>query len=87
MHVCAGRMATLAKAEVVQLEVALLNYNEGAPLVAEVIAFMDAQGFAFFDVAGFVRPDGDNLVQIDVIFVAKVSRLRPDRFQFKKDST
>jgi hypothetical protein len=40
-----GGEATLAMAEVVQLEVALLNYNEGAPLAAETIAFMDGHGF------------------------------------------
>jgi hypothetical protein len=53
-----------------------VNYNEGAPLPAELITFMDAQGFTIYDIGGFVRPDGSNLVQIDVIFVTKASRLR-----------
>jgi FkbM family methyltransferase len=77
-----GGKATLLKSEVIQLEIALLNYNEGAPQAAETIEFMDAQGFSIFDVAGFVRPNGINLVQIDVIFVAKTSKLRPDFFRF-----
>jgi FkbM family methyltransferase len=78
-----GGEVALAKSEVVQLEVALLNYNEGAPLAAETIAFMDARGFALFDVNGFVRPNGINLVQIDALFVKKESNLRPDFFRFR----
>lgn len=78
-----GGKSTLAKAEVVQLEVALLNYNEGAPQAAEVISFMDSHDFAMFDISGFVRPNGVNLVQVDIIFVKNSSRLRPDFFRFK----
>ena len=77
-----GGLSTLAEAEVVQLEIALLNYNEGAPGAAQVVAFMEAHGFSIFDVAGFIRPNGVNLVQIDVIFVAKDLKLRPDYFRF-----
>jgi len=77
-----GGGATLLKTEVIQLEVALLNYNEGAPQAAEVIAFMDGQGFAMFDIGGYVRPNGVNLVQLDIIFARKNSRLRPDYFHY-----
>src|SRR5690242_18354935 len=78
-----GGNVTLSGTEVVQLEVALLNYNEGAPLAAEIIPFMDSRDFAMFDIAGFVRPNDVNLVQIDIIFVRKNSRLRPDFFHFR----
>ena len=44
---------------------------------------MDHKGFLFFDIAGFMRPNGKDLVQIDIIFVKKGSKLRPDFFQFK----
>ena len=79
--------ATLAKTEVVQLEVALLPYNEGAPTSNQVITFMDEQGFAIYDIAGFVRPNQKDLAQIDVIFVRKESKLRPDRFHFADPRT
>ncbi len=79
-----GAKATLLKAEVVQLEVALLNYNEGGPNSAETISFMSDHGFAMFDIAGFVRPNGVNLVQVDIIFVRRHSCLRPDFFNFNK---
>jgi hypothetical protein len=67
----------------VQLEVALLNYNDSAPQATAVISFMEAKGFVMFDIAGFVRPNGVDLVQLDVIFVRKTSRLRPDFFRFE----
>jgi FkbM family methyltransferase len=77
-----GGVATLPRAEVVQLEVALLTYNEGAPQAAEIISFMNDNDFAMFDIAGFVRPNGINLVQLDIIFVKSRSPLRPDFFRF-----
>ena len=77
-----GAISTLQRTEVVQLEAALLNYNEGAPHAAEVIAFMSEHGFALFDVAGFVRQNGGNLVQLDLVFVGKNSKLRKDTFKF-----
>ena len=77
-----GGAFVLARSEVVQLEVALLNYNEGAPQAAEVIKYMDEQGFSIFDIAGFVRPNGVNLVQIDLLFVSRDLKLRPDYFYF-----
>jgi FkbM family methyltransferase len=82
LEVLHGAEETLSLSEIVQIEVALLNYNEGAPLSAEVVAFMDAKGFAFYDIAGFIRPTGTDLVQIDILFAKKTSRLRQDFFQF-----
>ena len=82
LDVLRGANATLKNTEVVQLEVALLQYNDGAPTSAEVVTFMDERGFAIYDIAGFIRPNGKDLVQIDIIFVSKGSTLRPDRFRF-----
>ena len=82
LDVLRGASFTLGNADVVQLETALLSYNEGAPTSAELIAFMDKRGFAIFDIAGFVRPNGKDLAQIDIIFVRKQSNLRSDRFYF-----
>ena len=82
LDVLRGADAALKKTEVVQLEVALLPYNEGAPTPLEVFNFMDELGFAIYDIAGFVRPNARDLAQIDVIFVRKDSKLRPERFHF-----
>jgi FkbM family methyltransferase len=81
LMVLAGGEKTLARCAAVQLEVALLPYNAGAPLLAEVVAFMAECGFAVTEVAGFSRP-GPHLVQIDLVFAPDGSPLRPDFFTF-----
>lgn len=81
LHVLRGGAKTLERAEVVQLEVALLQYNEGAPLLPEVVAFMAERDFLPIEVSGFSRPNG-YLVQIDLLFARRGSALRPDYFRF-----
>lgn len=81
LMVLAGGEETLSRCAAVQLEVALLPYNAGAPLLADVVAFMGARGLAVTEVAGFSRP-GPHLVQIDLVFAPDSSRLRPDYFTF-----
>lgn len=80
-HVLAGGPATLARCEAVQLEVALLQYNQGAPLMPEIIATMQGYGFLPIEVSGFSRPGG-HLVQIDLLFARENSALRPGYFTF-----
>lgn len=81
LDVLCGAEDTLRQAEVVQLEVALMNYNEGAPTANVVFDFMADRDFLLFDICGFGRPSG-NLVQIDALFVHKDSKLRQDYFTF-----
>lgn len=81
LKVLAGGLETLKRCEVVQLECAMLPYNDGAPLMPEVVAFMDRHGFLPTEVSGFSRP-GRALVQIDLLFARDGSTLRPDRFTF-----
>jgi FkbM family methyltransferase len=82
LDILAGAKNVLSRSEVVQLECALLNYNDGAPDFAAVVSFMNERGFKMFDIASFVRPNGQHLVQIDSIFVKANSRLRADFFKF-----
>ncbi len=54
------------------LETSLLQYNQGAPLFAEVLFFMAESSFAIYDFCGQHRPESDNaLFQTDIVF-AKV---------------
>lgn len=82
LKVLAGGAATLARADLVQLEVSVLPYNEGAPTMLEVLAHMDAHGFAPYDLSGITRPTGGDLAQVDLLFTPEDSSLRPDRFEF-----
>lgn len=80
LEVLKGAAETLASAEVVLMEVALLPYNVGAPLMTEVIAFMKERGFVPFDICGQLRRISDHaLFQIDMIFVRSESQLRAHR--------
>lgn len=82
LQVLRGGTETLGRADLVQLEVAMLPYNAGAPSMLEVMNFMDEAGFVPFDVSGFSRPNDLDLVQIDLLFVPRGSPLRPTYFNF-----
>jgi FkbM family methyltransferase len=82
LEVLAGGSKTLDRSDLVQLEVALLPYNEGAATFLQVIQYMDQRGFVPFDIAGMIRPTGAELVQVDLLFVPTGSPLRPTRFLF-----
>ncbi|HMI41610.1 MAG TPA: FkbM family methyltransferase [Sphingomicrobium sp.] len=81
LEVLRGGRKTLGKCSLVQLEVALLQYNEGAPLMPETVAFMAERNFLPIEISGFSRPR-DRLVQIDMLFAPVGSPLRPGRFIF-----
>jgi len=82
LEVLKGGRQTLALSEIVIMEAALLPYNDGAPLIADIVAFMDKQGFVVFDFCGQLRRESDHaLFQTDVAFVRRESNLRaPRRF-------
>ena len=77
IEVLKGGARALAEAEAFLLEVPLLQYNEGAPLFAEVVEFMKDAGFVAFDICGQVRRETDGaLFQVDILFVPERSALR-----------
>ena len=81
LEVLRGASEALRGAEWFQLECALLEYNEGAPQLQEVCAFMADFGFHPTEIAGFSRPR-DHLVQVDLLFARENSALRPAQFRF-----
>lgn len=77
LEVLRGAQKVLAEAEIVILECSLIQYNDGAPLFAEVVSFMNEHGFVVYDFCGQMRRDSDGaLFQIDVIFARENSALR-----------
>lgn len=81
LRVLSGGLETLGRSELVQLEVALLQYNEQAPLMADVLTFMADHGFHPTELAGLSRPR-DILVQMDLLFAKESSELRRKYFEF-----
>ena len=72
--VLAGAERTLARVEVLLLELAVLPYNVGAPIWFEVHAEVERLGFQAFDVVELNYASGV-LVQVDILFLAKSSTL------------
>ena len=81
LEVLTGGTKVLDKASLVQLEVAMLPYNQGAPLMPDVVAWMAQRGWLPTEISGFSRPSGP-LVQIDLLFARADSPLRPREFKF-----
>jgi FkbM family methyltransferase len=73
-----GAPKVLKTAEFVLMEVQMLEYNIGAPKVAEMISFMDGLGYEISDILGlYYLPECNLLNQADVLFVKKDSKLIP----------
>ena len=62
------------------LETSFLSFFKGAPVFADVIAFMGARGFCAYDLFALShRPLDGALAQADVVFVPEDSPLRRHR--------
>lgn len=81
LEVLAGGLSVLSGCSLVQLELAMLQYNQGAPLLPEVVEWMAQHDWLPIEVSGFSRPR-DRLVQIDMLFAPTNSELRPTSFHF-----
>ena len=87
LEVLRGAEGVLRDTEAALLEVALLEYNEGAPLFAEVVAFMAARGFLVYDISGFYRRESDDaLYMVDLLFVRESSALRSRKLFWKAEA-
>jgi FkbM family methyltransferase len=84
LEVLRGGVRTLAAADVLVSEVSLLPYNRDAPLMVEVLAYLDQNGFAPYDLAGTVRRFEDAaLYQGDMVFARKEHPLRASKAFWK----
>lgn len=76
LEVLKGAASILNRVEVVLMEVSLLEINQGAPLIKDVINFMDQHSFVCYDICSLIRRPLDKaLWQTDLIFVKKDSAL------------
>jgi hypothetical protein len=80
LEVLKGAEALLPSIEVVFTEVNHIEIYRGAPLAAEIIAWLGDRGYALHDICNFMpRPRDGALWQTDMIFVRASSRLRSSR--------
>ena len=67
----------LSKVEVILMEISLVNYNKGAPLIDVVLSELSGMGFVVYDIVEERRDLSGRLLQIDGLFVRPTSRFRP----------
>lgn len=77
LEVLTGAKTLLNFVDLVLLETSVLEYNQGAPLMHEVIHFMNELGFVVYDICSPKRTSKEHaLFQLDILFVKKDSPLR-----------
>lgn len=75
----AGATACLRHAQVVILETLFLPIYHGAPVLADIVRFMDERGFVCYDVMSlWHRPLDDALAYGDLLFIRKENPLLRD---------
>jgi FkbM family methyltransferase len=81
LRVLDGGQDVLAAAQVVMLEVSLVEEYVGSPLFAEVVAYMSERGFLVHDICTVWRNTvSGSMNEADVIFARKNSPLMDHRF-------
>jgi FkbM family methyltransferase len=76
LEVLRGATKSLAKTDLVLLEVSLLPIIKGAPLMPETVSFMSERGFTPYEICSLMRrPLDDALWQVDMLFVRRDSAL------------
>lgn len=83
LEILKGAINVLPCFEAVLLEVALIEINEGAPLLHEVTAFMDELGFVACEILEVHRRPLDGaMTQVDILFVRCGSSLLSEKRYF-----
>jgi FkbM family methyltransferase len=76
LEVLAGAQRALQSSDFLLLEVSVRPYNQGAPLLADVVTHLAAKGFVLDDVCSLMRNRGGLLQQADLLFVNEESQFR-----------
>jgi FkbM family methyltransferase len=83
LEVLKGSISILRSIDAILLEVAIIEVNEGAPLLHEVLVHMKSIGFVTYDLLEIHRrPLDQALNQIDILFIREDSALLADKRHF-----
>jgi FkbM family methyltransferase len=73
LDVLQGAPTMLANVEALFLELSLVEYNKGAPLIADMIAVLKARDFLLSDLYPVLRNRTGSLLQVDAVFLRRGS--------------
>lgn len=76
LEVMKGLGELISSIDFVLLEVAIIQYNEGAPSFTDVLQWMDVHGLVPYDIVGETRLPNGSLAQIDVLFAQRNHSVR-----------
>jgi FkbM family methyltransferase len=83
LEVLKGADQLLQTVDAILLEIAVIEVNEGAPLLHDVIPFMQSAGFVTYDILEIHRRPLDQAMnQVDILFLRASSPLLKDRRHF-----
>lgn len=82
LDVLKGAVNALKTVEFIHMELSTLQYNAGAPLIADVLPHLEMSGFVLFDILDEHRGPNQMLLQLDALFVRKGSAFRPTGILF-----
>ena len=86
LEVLKGAKHSLRRFELILLEINLLDIHKEVPLLAEVVCWLNNEGFVAYDICGLTRRPLDHaLWQADFVFVPKNSSFRADK-RWNKDA-
>jgi FkbM family methyltransferase len=74
LDIIKGAPRTLERTSLILLEASLVEYNQGAPRLAETVAFMRERDYLLFDIWD-LRRIGPVLAQVDLVFARRGSAL------------
>jgi len=67
-----GGIRTVRSCKAIILELSIVEYNQGAPQILEILNFMDQISFKIYDIIELhYDPNNNSLLQIDIIFIHK----------------
>jgi FkbM family methyltransferase len=78
LEVLLGARRALEQAQSVLMEASLVPINQDAPLLADMVHFMDSKGFRVVDFCSQIRRKDGVLWQTDLLFLRTSSTLLPD---------
>lgn len=79
LDVLRGGEATLQSVKYVLMEVSLHRWNKDAPMIEEVVRFMDDRGFCLVDIVE-LHMVANYMLQVDALFAHKSTSLRKEEF-------
>jgi hypothetical protein len=83
LDIIKGAIPIIEDTKFLILELSILQYNQGAPLIAKVIEELNKLNFVMMDILDFNHSNDTYLIQIDALFANK-KRIKREEYVTKR---